>query len=142
MSKELELQLQEALRRIERLEAAQACRNLTGKYSYYHTAFRNRDYVALWADREDCYYRFPFGEYRGIEAIRHCYLVEHGDRADPGMDKRLQGMLMMHEMDTEVLEVAEDGLTAKGCWISPGHETVPAKNLKDGEEPHGDANWC
>ena len=142
MSQTLEQQLQAALNRIERLEAAQACRNLMGKYSYYHTAFRNRDYVALWADREDCYYRFPFGEYRGIEAIRHCYLVEHGDRADPGMDKRLQGMLMMHEMDTEVLEVAEDGLTAKGCWISPGHETVPAKNLKEGEAPRGDANWC
>ena len=142
MSKELELQLQEALRRIERLEAAQACRNLMGKYSYYHTAFRNKEYVELWANRDDCYYRFPFGEYRGIEAIRHCYLVEHGDRTDPGMDQRLKGMLMMHEMDTEVLEVAEDGQTAKGCWISPGHETVPAKNLKDGEEPHGDANWC
>lgn len=142
MSKELELQLQEALRRIERLEAAQACRNLMGKYSYYHTAFRNKEYVELWANRDDCYYRFPFGEYRGIEAIRHCYLVEHGDRTDPGMDQRLKGMLMMHEMDTEVLEVAEDGQTAKGCWISPGHETVPAKDLKDGEEPHGDANWC
>ena len=35
MSTDLELQLQAALKRIERLEAAQACRNLMGKYSYY-----------------------------------------------------------------------------------------------------------
>ena len=85
MSTDLELQLHAALKRIERLEAAQACRNLMGKYSYYHTAFRNKEYVELWADRDDCYYRFPFGEYKGIDAIRHCYLVEHGDRSDPGI---------------------------------------------------------
>ena len=142
MSTDLELQLQAALKRIERLEAAQACRNLMGKYSYYHTAFRNKEYVELWADRDDCYYRFPFGEYKGIDAIRHCYLVEHGDRSDPGMDQNLKGALMMHEMETEVLEVPEDGQTAKGCWISPGHETMPARDLKEGEVPHGDAHWC
>ena len=138
----LELLLEQALRRIDRLEAAQACRNLMGKYSYYHTAFRNREYVELWAKREDSYYRFPFGEYRGYEAIRRCYLEEHGDRTDPGMDQNLKGMLMMHEMDTEVLEVAQDGQTAKGVWISPGHETVPARDLQEGEAPRGNAHWC
>ena len=31
----------------------------------------------------------------------------------------------MHCMDTEVLEVSEDCMTAKGCWLCPGHETLP-----------------
>ena len=37
----------------ERIEAAQACRNLMGKYSYLHTAMRNIDFMNLWANRED-----------------------------------------------------------------------------------------
>ena len=32
----------------ERIEAAQACRNLMGKYSYLHTAMRNIDFMNLW----------------------------------------------------------------------------------------------
>ena len=71
---DLEKRLEEALLRIDRLEAAQACRNLMGKYSYYHTAFRNREYVELWAKREDSFYRFPFGEYHGYDAIYKCYM--------------------------------------------------------------------
>ena len=35
-----------------------------------------------------------------------------------------KGGMMMHAMDTCVVEVAADGKTAKGCWISPGHESV------------------
>ena len=115
--------LEELTLQVERLQAAQACRNLMGRYAYYHTAFRHKDYMTLWAERDDSYFKFPFGYYVGIDAIRHCYLVEHGDRADPGMEKKMQGIMTMHQLDTEVLEVAADGRTAKGVWISPGHET-------------------
>ena len=117
------MNLEELSLQVERLQAAQACRNLMGRYAYYHTAFRNKDYMTLWADRHDCYFKFPFGHYVGIEAIRHCYLHEHGDRDDPGMDVKMRGIMTMHQLDTEVLEVAADCKTAKGVWISPGHET-------------------
>jgi hypothetical protein len=147
MSTELERKLEEALHRIDRLEAAQACRNLMGKYSYYHTAFRNKDYMTLWAKREDSYFKFPFGQYIGYEAIAHCYLVEHGDRDDPGMDQKLQGIMTMHELDTEVLEVAADCKTAKGVWISPGHETFMRnpENVDPAKEPEklvADPMWA
>ena len=79
--------------------------------------------MTLWARREDSYFKFPYGQYIGYDAIAHCYLVEHGDRDDPGMDQKLRGIMTMHQLDTEVLEVAADGKTAKGVWISPGHET-------------------
>ena len=109
----------------ERIAAAQACRNLMGKYSYYHTAMRNKDYVQLWADREDDLLVMPWGYYQGIEGVRKCYLQDHGDRNDPEIQDSpiLKGGMMMHCVDTEVLEVAGDGKTAKGCWISPGHES-------------------
>ena len=108
-----------------RVEAAQACRNLMGKYSYFHTAMRNKDYVKLWAERPDDLLVLPWGYYRGIEGVRACYLQDHGDRSDPEIQNSpiLKGGMMMHCMDTEVLEVAADGRTARGCWMSPGHES-------------------
>ena len=52
----------------------------------------------------------------------------------------------MHEMDTEVIEVAADGKTAKGAWISPGHETYVDGQVPGRPEETGDgkahAEWC
>ena len=132
--------------KLERLEAAQACRNLMGKYSYYHTAFRNQDYIELWAKREDDLLVMPWGEYTGFEGVKACYMNDHGDRSDPKTLALLKGAVMMHEMDTEVLEVAADGKTAKGAWLSPGHETyvdgqVPGMETeKTSGKAH--AEWC
>ncbi len=137
----MHLNLEELALQVERLQAAQACRNLMGRYSYYHTAFRNKDYMTLWAQREDSYFKFPYGQYIGYEAIAHCYLVEHGDRDDPGMSEKLQGIMTMHQLDTEVLEVAQDGKTAKGVWISPGHETFMRPGA-EGEAPTPDPMWA
>ena len=54
----------------ERIEAAQACRNLMGKYSYLHTAMRNIDFMNLWANRDDDILAMPWGYYLGIEGVR------------------------------------------------------------------------
>ena len=109
----------------ERIEAAQACRNLMGKYSYLHTAMRNIDFMKLWANREDDILAMPWGYYLGIEGVRKCYLEDHGDRSDPMVQASpiFKGGMMMHAMDTAVIEVAKDGKTAKGVWLSPGHES-------------------
>ena len=111
-------------RKLERLEAVQACRNLMGKYSYYHTAFRNKEYIDLWAKREDDLLVMPWGSYQGFEGVKACYMKDHGDRSDPQVPDSLKGAVMMHEMDTEVIEVAEDGKTAKGAWLSPGQRDL------------------
>ena len=125
-------------RKLERLEAAQACRNLMGKYCYYHCAFRNKEYVELWARRADDLLVMPWGEYRGFEGVKTCYLEDHGDRSDPAVYERHRGSVMIHEMDTEILEVAADGQTAKGCWLTPGSETYVDRE-GDGK---GHAEWC
>ena len=120
-----------------RIQAAQDCRNLMAKYLYYHSAGRHAEYVALWANREDCALRMPWGQYNGIEGVRQCYLGEHGtvDEAagDPGLP-----FAAIHNMDTEIIEVAEDGQTAKGAWISPGHgAAVVLGPLRGGLYPGG-----
>ncbi len=108
-----------------RMQAAQDCRNLMGKYSYLHTAMRNREFVTLWANREDDILAMPWGYYLGKKGVETCYLVDHGDREDPEVQESpmFKGGMMMHAMDTCCLEVAGDGKTAKGCWLSPGHES-------------------
>ena len=50
------MNMEELALQVERLQAAQACRNLMGRYSYYHTAFRNKDFMTLWAQRPDSYF--------------------------------------------------------------------------------------
>lgn len=96
-----------------------------GKYSYLHTAMRNIDFMKLWANREDDILAMPWGYYLGIEGVRKCYLEDHGDRSDPMVQASpiFKGGMMMHAMDTAVIEVAKDGKTAKGVWLSPGHES-------------------
>nr|WP_298054973.1 nuclear transport factor 2 family protein [uncultured Lachnoanaerobaculum sp.] len=119
----------------ERLSALQEIRNLMGKYSYLHTAFRNVEYVKLWAKRDDSLLIMPFGKFQGFEAIRHCYVDMHGDRNDVEVRNQLKGFMMVHLMNTEVIEVAEDGKSAKGSWISPGIEVAPQTGKEGGA-------WC
>lgn len=126
--------------KLERLEAAEACRNLMGKYSYYHTASRNQEYLDLWAKRDDDLLVMPFGTFTGYEGVKACYLDGHGDRSDEKTLDFLRGGVFMHEMDTEVLEVAEDGQTAKGAWLSPGHETYVDR--MPGGDGKAHAEWC
>lgn len=135
-------------RRLRKLEAQEACRNLMGKYSYYHTAFRNRDYIDLWAKRDDDLLKMPWGSYHGFEGVKACYMNDHGDRSDPAVYEQLKGSVMMHEMDTEIIEVAEDGLTARAAFLSQGHETYVEREessvgikTRDGSGVKH-AEWC
>jgi len=116
---------EELERRLDRMQAVQDCRNLMGIYSLLHTAYRNIEYCKYWANRDDDVLLMPWGAYYGIEGVKKCYLEDHGDRDDMDADDnpQLHGGMFMHCMDTEVLEIAEDGQTARGIWLDPGHET-------------------
>ena len=93
------------LHQAERLEALQEIRNLMGRYSYLHSAFRNKEYAELWAKREDDKLVMPFGKFVGWEAVRHCYVDLHGDRNNPDDIDELRGLMMIHLMNTEIIEV-------------------------------------
>ncbi len=43
------------------------------------------------------------------------------------------GLMIEHTLTTGIIEVADDRETAKGVWISPGHETFPMGDLP---KPH------
>ena len=106
----------------DRLEAAQACRNLVGKLSYFDSAFRTNDLIDLWDTSENAVLELPEVSLKGFDAIQ-AFLREKGDRSDPGMDVTLRGRLVIHNMNCDALTVSDDAKTAHGTWFSPGIAT-------------------
>lgn len=128
-------ELNDLMLQAERLEAAQACRNLMGRYSYLHSAFRNKEFMELWSKRDDVSQTMPFGKFIGYEGVYQSYVGFHGDRNNPEDYEEIRGLMMIHEMCTDVIQVAADGKTARGIWISPGTETAPSPGKEKG-------SWC
>ncbi len=118
--------------RIERLEAVHKIQNLMGWYSYLHTAGMQAETVELWAKHTPgTAANVPsFGYYEGYEGVKRLYVGAHNYVEGDGI-----GQMHMHTLTTPVIEVAGDGKTAKGVWISPGQET----GVVDGK---GQAFWA
>lgn len=100
--------------------------NLMARYQYLHVAGMNEETADLFAlETPGSRLELPtIGIYDGIESIRRFYtgageFVE-GDR---------RGHLHLHTLTTPVIEVARDGGTAQGVWLSPGVETTPDRAL-------------
>lgn len=118
---ELTTEVSKLKRDKERLEAANACRNMVGRYLYYHSSYKHKEFMDMWAKHTPgTMLEMPWGVYFGYEGVCRCYLEQHCDYND--IETR-RGRLNMHLVTTEVLEVAEDGQTARGVWLSPGIET-------------------
>lgn len=107
----------------EKYAALHDCENIIGRLFYYSSTFDAQDILALWADREDATLEFPFGGYRGIEGVKRYYLDVMGDRSDAAQYENLRGVMCVSLLENEIVQVAEDGRTARGVWLSPGIET-------------------
>lgn len=116
--------LEQLSHELDRLGAAGQCEKLMSVYVSLHAEMRHIEYMKLWAHREDCKLEMPWGAYEGFAGVERCYLKDHGDRSMPETQELLKGLLCVHCIGTSVIEVAEDGRTAKGVWISPGFETA------------------
>ena len=108
--------------RIQHMEDVHEVQNLMSRYSYYHTAGMQKETVELWAkNTQGVRANIPsFGLYKGYEGVKRMYVGAHnyieGERI---------GQMHMHTLTTPVIEIAGDGKTAKGVWISPGQESGP-----------------
>lgn len=118
--------------RLQRLEDTHEISNLMAVHEYLHTANRNDEEFAnhfakaapgLAFEPED------WGVWEGTAAVEACYV----DAAPPA----LPGLVTEHAATTPVIEVSGDGQTAKGVWISPGHETFP----RPGGSPLAHWSW-
>lgn len=118
---------------LERLKAVKEINDLMAKYEYYHCSGMFPEHADLFAKRDDSIAQVgTWGFYKGWDSIHRLYAGVHMARGDAG-----PGFLMEHHLTTPLVEVAGDGKTAKGVWMSPGHETNPDR--KTGEIR---ATWC
>jgi hypothetical protein len=118
----------------ERLEAARTCENLAGRFSYYYTASRMRELCALFAHTADDRVTMPWGVYLGADAAERCFIQDMTDRDAEDRERvlaELGGRMMIPDLCTPIIEVAGDGQTARGLWISPGLE---AHRLSEGSQ--------
>jgi len=115
-------------KRIQRVEDARQVENLMAKYAYLHTAGRHEEVAALFATKTPGVRMelSPLGRWDGTEGIKTAMIKFHRF-----LGVGNPGNLMVHPQTTPVIEVAGDGRTAKGVWISPGLETW--KNAETGE---------
>ena len=131
-------------KKIQHLQDVHEIANLMGRYIYYHTAGMDAQLPDLLYAQKTPGVTFEvahMGAYDGIEGVKRA-LGTYGRRGPDGKimegDPATQpGALMQHTLTTPVIEVAGDGKTAKGIWISPGHESG-----KDPQTGEFRAFWC
>jgi hypothetical protein len=112
--------------RIQRIEDVREIENLMAKYAYLHTAGRHEDTAELFAKKTPGVRVNLMGVYEGTDGVRRAMVKTH-----QSMNIGKPGFLFVHAQTTPVIEVAGDGKTAKGVWMSPGLET--RKNQRTGE---------
>lgn len=128
---------------IQRLKDRAQIENLMSKYQYYYTARMDKEILdEMWADGnigatvEDGYLgvyenkdgSFPDG---GITAY-------YAAAMNIGSPKEYPGKMTVYTNTTQMIEVAEDGKTAKGIWISIGTESDAGDYAYDNISPHDD----
>jgi hypothetical protein len=112
--------------RLKKTEAYQECMNLMGRYSFYHLYGMHEACGDLFAlNTPGVATEMMLGRYEGAEGIRKLYPKADQPSKLHGPEGGLPGVLNIHTMTSPVIEVADDLLTARGTWLSPGVETSP-----------------
>jgi len=117
--------------RIQRLEDIQDIHNIMGRRAYLHSAGRHdREIGELWSTQDDVVFEpEDMGAWTKLSSIKKSYV--NGNPFPTGT----KGLMIEHTLTTPVIEIAENGETAKGVWVSPGHETFPD------DQGHHKAHW-
>jgi hypothetical protein len=121
----------------DRAQAVIDINNLMGKYTFYARYAMYNRVLSFFADREDISLEVAdLGVYIGKAKIADFY-----KKYCAAFDGKGYGVLHEHAVSTPVIEVAGDGLTAKGVWLSPGHEAFPTNredaNVEETEQERG-----
>jgi len=124
---------QALLQRVQRIEDRNEIIQIMGRRAYYHSAGRHDlEINELWSSRDDIVFEAEdVGAWTSQATVRKAYI--EGNPFPSGTP----GLLIEHTITTPVIEIAADGQTAKGIWISPGHETFPVP----GENPKPHWMW-
>lgn len=124
-----------------RLAAMAQIENLMARHSYYHAANMNSDELEdLWSKKraDDLTWQQNFGMWKSMAHISPYYGEGHAEtgeynkqklaEAKPELAEKLKEIdgrrlneMPIHTLTTSIIEIAEDGLSAKGLWYTPGY---------------------
>ena len=113
---ELAQRLEQYERRVARAEARGEVENLFSTYMYLHNAFQDEEIIDLWVapDTPGVHAQYSnLGVYNTWGSVTEY----HRNRPAPA------GKLILHYVTNPVIEVAQDGETAKGLWMMTGLES-------------------
>jgi hypothetical protein len=115
--------------------------NIAGKHEYYHTALRHKDELNnIWAqEADDISWTNNSQKYSGWDEVYTFYVTDLASNLSSSLassnaidssiaiiDANLgTGILWYHTLNSPIIEVAGDGKTAKGLWMSFGTVTGP-----------------
>lgn len=126
---------------VERWEDRRDVKNQMGKFVHYLLLKKEADMVKdLWSSREDICYGVNGGWYQGREAVEHyfgwfpgytaqvaaCLKAKFPDKLGDKSDQEIFGVGLMElkSISNYVIEVAEDGESAKGFCCLFGYNTT------------------
>ena len=113
---QLEARVAELARSAQRSHDRAAVENLFGRYMTLHNAFRDPEIIPLWVSKGTPDVRAQYSN-NGIYTNWDNIMSYHAQRPNP------PGKLIYHFLASPVIEVAEDGQTAKGMWLMSGLES-------------------
>lgn len=112
----LEAQVASLARSAQRSHDRAAVENLFGRYMTLHNAFRDPEIVSLWVKKGTPDVRAQYSN-NGVYTNWDNIMSYHAQRPHP------PGKLIYHFLASPIIEVAEDGQTAKGMWLMSGLES-------------------
>jgi len=129
MSKKLSLH-----QRIHNAAASQAVENVKAQHSYLHgRADATGEWSTIWSKSEECSWAHAFGRMRGFDQVWFGSVTRYDAMAFEnwlemyekypevgGKDPRPLMEASVHTLVTDIIEVAEDGMSARGSFITPG----------------------
>lgn len=112
----LEAQLGNLQSLAQRAQDRASVENLFSTYMALHNAFRDPEIVPLWAKKGTPGVRAQYSN-NGVYTDWDTIMSYHAQRPNP------PGKLVLHYVTSPIIEVAQDGQTAKGMWTMTGLES-------------------
>ena len=101
---------------VQRAHDIMQIKNVMGRHAWYHCFCQHpEEYADIWSKRDDISWGNSMGYNYGREAFYDCYVRDQDENPEPET-----GICFIHTLTTCLVEVAEDGETAQGMWITPG----------------------
>jgi len=126
--------------RIRNANASQQVENVKARHAYLHgRADSTGEWAQIWSRSDDCSWAHAFGRMRGFDQVWRGSVADYDKMAmqnacklmdiypeTAGKDPRPLMECSVHTLVTDVIEVAEDGMSARGSFITPGviHSTM------------------